>query len=78
MTNAPTQTETVDKFGWNEGDPEIVKQGDGNTPPIPKYDDLFEPTLGALTKLGGSGSNGELDEAVTAAIGASQEQLERG
>jgi hypothetical protein len=34
--------------------------------------------LGALTKLGGSGSNGELDEAVTAAIGASQEQLERG
>jgi restriction system protein len=49
---------------------------DENTPPLPKYDDLFEPTLEALTKLGGSGSIGELDEAVTAAIGASQEQLD--
>ena len=49
---------------------------DENTPLLPKYDDLFEPTLEALTKLGGSGSIGELDEAVTAAIGASQEQLD--
>ena len=49
---------------------------DGNTPPLPKYDDLFKPTLEALTKLGGSGSIEELDEAVTAAIGASQQQLD--
>jgi restriction system protein len=76
MTNAPTQTETVDKFGWNEGDPETVQQGNGNTSPLPKYDDLFKPTLETLTKLGGSGSIEELDEALTAAIGASQEQLD--
>jgi hypothetical protein len=76
MTNAPPQTEALDKFGWNEGDPEIVKQGNGNASPLPKYDELFKPTLEALAKLGRSGSIEELDEAVTAAIGASQEQLD--
>ena len=35
-----------------------------------------QPTLEALTKLGGSGSIEELDDAITAAIGASQEQLD--
>lgn len=47
-----------------------------DTPQIPKYDDLFKPTLQALTKLGGSGSVEELDEAMIAAIGASQEQID--
>lgn len=47
-----------------------------DTPQLPKYDDLFKPTLEALTKLGGSGSIEELDDAMIAAIGASQEQLD--
>jgi len=47
-----------------------------NTPPLPKYDDLLKPTLEVLTKLGGSGSIEELDDAMISAIGASQEQLD--
>jgi restriction system protein len=43
---------------------------------LPKYDDLFQPTLEVLTKLGGSASIEELDEALIARIGASQEQLD--
>jgi restriction system protein len=46
------------------------------TAELPKYDDLFKPTLEALSKLGGSGSVEELDDAMTAGIGASQEQLD--
>ena len=46
------------------------------TAELPKYDDLSKPTLEALSKLGGSGSIEELDDAMTAAIGASQEQLD--
>jgi len=47
-----------------------------NTPTLPKYDDLFKPTLEVLTNLGGSGSIEELDDAMIAALGASQEQLD--
>ncbi len=47
-----------------------------DTPQLPKDHDLFKPTLEALTKLGGSGSIEELDDAMIAAIGASQEQLD--
>jgi restriction system protein len=47
-----------------------------NTLSLPKYDDLFKPTLEVLTKLGGSGSIEEVNEAMIAAIGASQEQLD--
>ncbi len=43
---------------------------------LPKYDDLFEPTLRALRELGGSGSIEEVDDAVAAAIGATQAQLD--
>ncbi len=43
---------------------------------LPKYDDLFKPTMEALTKLGGSGSIEEIDDAMISAIGASQEQLD--
>ena len=43
---------------------------------LPKYDDLFEPTLGALKALGGSGSIEEVDDAVAAAIGTTQAQLD--
>jgi restriction system protein len=43
---------------------------------LPKYDDLFKLTLEVLTKLGGSGSIEELDDAMIAAIGASQQQLD--
>jgi restriction system protein len=46
------------------------------TAQLPKYDDLFRPTLEVLTKLGGSGSIEELDDAMISAIGASQEQQE--
>ena len=43
---------------------------------LPKYDDLFEPTLKSLKALGGSGSIEEVDDAVAAAIGATQAQLD--
>ena len=43
---------------------------------LPKYDDLFKPTLVGLTKLGGSATIEELDDAIIAAIGATQEQLD--
>lgn len=43
---------------------------------LPKHDDLFKPTLEVLTKLGGSGSIEEIDDAMIATIGASQEQLD--
>jgi len=43
---------------------------------IPKFDDLFKPTLNALISLGGSGTNEEIEDAVVSAIGATQEQLD--
>jgi restriction system protein len=43
---------------------------------LPKYDDLFKPTLEALATLGGSGSNEEIDETVMVAIGATQQHLD--
>lgn len=43
---------------------------------IPKYDDLFRPTLEALTALGGSASNDELEDALISALNITQEQLE--
>lgn len=43
---------------------------------LPKYDELFKPTLEVLNTLGGSGSIEELDDAMIAAIGATQEQLD--
>ena len=43
---------------------------------LPKYDDLFTPTLEALTARGGSGSNEEIDEALIAAIGITQSHLD--
>jgi restriction system protein len=46
------------------------------TAELPKYDDLFKPTLEVLTKLGGSASIEELDDALITEIGASQEQLD--
>lgn len=39
--------------------------------PIPKYDELFNSTLEALRKLGGSGTNDEIEEAVVAILGLS-------
>lgn len=43
---------------------------------LPKYDELFRPTLEVLAKLGGSGSNEEIEEAVILALGFGQEQLD--
>jgi restriction system protein len=43
---------------------------------LPKYDDLFKPTLTALKALGGSGSIEELDDALFSTIGTTQEQLD--
>jgi restriction system protein len=43
---------------------------------LPKYDDLFSPTLKVLAQLGGSGSIEEIDDALVAALGASQAQLD--
>ncbi|MCV0416576.1 MAG: restriction endonuclease [Brevundimonas sp.] len=46
------------------------------SPTLPKYDDLFRPTLEALSSLGGSGSIEELDEALISSLGITQEQLD--
>jgi len=43
---------------------------------LPKYDDLFSPTLKVLRTLGGSGSIEEIDDALITAIGATQAQLD--
>ena len=48
----------------------------GEKTSLPKYDDLFKPTLNALIALGGSGTNEEIEDAVISAIGATQEQLD--
>lgn len=45
-------------------------------PTLPKYDDLFKPTLEALSALGGSGSIDEVDDALIAALNISQDQLD--
>ncbi len=42
---------------------------------LPKYDDLFKPTLEAVAALGGSGSIEEIDDAVMTAIGAGADHL---
>ena len=46
------------------------------SPTLPKYDDLFKPTLEALSSLGGSGSIEELDDALISSLGINQEQLD--
>ncbi len=43
---------------------------------LPKYDELFQITLQVISKLGGSASIEELDDAVLEAIGATPEQLD--
>jgi restriction system protein len=43
---------------------------------LPKYDDFMLPTLKAISKLGGSASIEEIQDALTEAMGLSQEQLD--
>lgn len=43
---------------------------------IPKYDDLFKPTLEALANLGGSASIDELEDALIGDLAISQDQLD--
>jgi restriction system protein len=43
---------------------------------LPKFDALLGPTLNVLIQLGGSGTNEEIEDALIAAIGATQEQLD--
>jgi restriction system protein len=43
---------------------------------LPKYDDLFEPTLKVLVALGGSGSIEELEDALIEKLGITQQQLD--
>ena len=43
--------------------------------PIPKYDDLFEPTIKALRELGGSAANQELEDKVAQILQLSEDQL---
>ncbi len=42
---------------------------------LPKYYDLFSPTLKTLNMLGGSGAIDEINDAITGAIGATPEQV---
>jgi len=41
-----------------------------------KYDELFNPVLQALHKLGGSGSNNEIEEAVIELLGLTDDEVE--
>jgi len=43
---------------------------------LPKYDDLFGPTLKVLKAKGGSASVEEINEELTIAIGATQAHLD--
>lgn len=42
---------------------------------VPKYSELFNPTLQALHSLGGSGTNGEIEEKVAEILGLSEDEL---
>ena len=42
---------------------------------VPKYDELFNPTLEALQKLGGSGTVAEIEEEVAEVLGLSEEEI---
>ena len=41
-----------------------------------KYDELFNPVLQALHKLGGSGTNNEIEEAVIELLGLTDNEVE--
>ena len=41
-----------------------------------KYDELFNPVLQAFHKLGGSGSNNEIEEAVIELLGLTDDEVE--
>lgn len=43
---------------------------------LPKYDDLFSPTLKVLNTLGGSGAIDEINDAMAAAIGVTKAQAD--
>jgi len=43
---------------------------------LPKYDELFGPTLAVLAQLGGSGSIEEIEGALVDRLGPSQEQMD--
>ena len=43
---------------------------------LPKYDDIFSPTLKVLRTLGGSGAIDEINDAVAAAIGITKAQAD--
>lgn len=43
---------------------------------LPKYDELYKPTLEALIALGGSGSIAELEDALITSVGLTQDQLD--
>lgn len=45
-------------------------------PDIPKYDDLFRPTLEALVRLGGSGAIEEIEDELITALDITQAQLD--
>jgi restriction system protein len=47
-----------------------------NAPALPKLEDLYRPSLEALIKLGGSGSNDEIQDAISAALNLTPEQLD--
>ncbi len=42
---------------------------------VPKYDELFNPTLQAFHKLGGSASNQEIEDEVAQILNLSEEDL---
>jgi restriction system protein len=43
--------------------------------PVPKYDSLFNPTLQAIKRLGGSASIAELEEEVIRSLGLTDEEI---
>ena len=43
---------------------------------LPKYDDVFSPTLKVLRTLGGSGAIDEINDAMAAAIGVTKVQAD--
>lgn len=42
---------------------------------VPKYDDMFNPTLRALHQLGGSGRNDEIEEVMAEMLGLTDEEV---
>lgn len=54
----------------------LLDGGNSNSMAIPKYDELFNPLIVGLTRLGGSGTNAEIVDEVARVLGLSDAEVD--